>query len=72
MTTDATSIQTCVPSVRMAGRAVHIDMSPAQRESRRCVVELGANPTRGGVAKCAILREASRRMVGVRCAVIAI
>ena len=71
MTTDAASIQTGVPSIRMAGRTIHIDMSPAKRESGRCVVKLGTGPTRGGVAPGTIAREPSRRMVGVRCAVIA-
>lgn len=36
------------------------------------MVKRGASPACSGVAQCTILREASRRMVGVRCAVIAI
>lgn len=69
---DTASIQTGIPSIRVAGRTVHVDVSPAQRESRRCVVKLGASPARSGMAKCTILREASRCMVRIRCVVIPI
>lgn len=69
---DTAGIETCVPSVRVAGCTVHIDVSSAQRESRRCVVERGASPVRSGVAKGTILWEAGRRVTGVRCAVIAV
>lgn len=72
MTTDTASIQPGVPTVRVAGCTVHIDVSPAQREARRSVVKLGSSPARCGVAQRTILRKACRCMVGVRCAVIAI
>ena len=69
---DTASIQTRVPSIDVAGCTAHVDVSPAQRESRRCVIECGASPARSGVAQCTILWEAGRRMVGVRCAVVAV
>lgn len=69
---DTGGIQTRVSSIDMAGRTVHIDVSPSERESRRCVVKRGARPGCSGVAQCTIAWEASRRMVGVRCGVIAI